>query len=259
MKRALRSAAALAFALGLALPGGAAAQELWLTASSGEAGPQVRVNFGSPRDRRVPSRPKLLSLVALTPDASANLLPEVTQSAPDVPPALVAALPSKPSRTLVAATYDSGYWVTLKDGASRNTSRLMEPDAETGRWTVRFAKAALGPEAPWQRVVGHVLEIVPLEVPGASAGAVRVRVLYRGRSLAGAALFYGDSAGDLDHRQPPVSVTDEAGVATVPIRQPGLQIITVRHAARPSLAPALADRDDYSATFAFRLDEATVN
>jgi nickel transport protein len=260
MQRAMRTAALLAALAGFLVPGGgAAAQELWLTTSSGEAGPQVRVNFGSPRERRVPSRPKLLSLVAITPDASANLLPEVKPSAPDVPPALVAPLPSKPARTLVAATYDSGYWVTLKDGAKRNTSRLMEPEAEAGRWTVRFAKAALGPEAPWQRVVGHVLEIVPLEVPSASAGAIRFRVLFRGRPLAGAAVFYADNSGDLGQRQPPASVTDEAGVATVPIRQPGMQIVSVSHAEDPSLAPALADRDDYSATFAFRLDEATVN
>ncbi len=124
---------------------------------------------------------------------------------------------------------------------------------------MRFAKAALGPEAPWQRVVGHILEIVPLEVPSASAGAIRFRVLFRGRPLAGAALFYADNSGDLGQRQPPASVTDEAGVATVPIRQAGLQIVSVDHAEHPSLAPALADRDDYSATFAFRLDEATVN
>jgi hypothetical protein len=33
-----------------------------------------------------------------------------------------------------------------------------------------------------------------------------------------------------------------------------MQIVSVSHAEDPSLAPALADRDDYSATFAFRLD-----
>ncbi|GJE01714.1 DUF4198 domain-containing protein [Methylobacterium isbiliense] len=251
---AVRAAAALALSL-LAAPAGA--HDLWLTLSSSEAGPQVRVNFGHARARLTPAKPKLLDLTAITPDETKDLAAALKPSPPDVPPALLAALPTRPGRTLVAASYDSGYWVRQKDGSGRNTSRRMRPDAEAARWSMKFAKAAFGPSAPWQRVVGHILEIVPLEVPGPTAGALRVRVLFRGAPLAGAALVTGEGA--MDAGQTPHYTTDQDGIATVPIRQAGAQLLTVTHAIVPSATPELADRDEYSATFAFRLDEAPVN
>ncbi|WP_407519429.1 DUF4198 domain-containing protein [Methylobacterium oryzisoli] len=252
----VRAAALAVLALSL-LAGPAGAHDLWLTLSSPEAGPQVRVNFGRARERLTPFRPKLLDLTAITPDETKDLVGALKPSPPDVPPALLAALPTRPGRTLVAASYDSGYWVRLKDGTGRNTSRRVLPDAEGARWSMKFAKAAFGPGAPWQRVVGHLLEIVPLEVPGPTAGALRVRVLFRGAPLAGAALMTGEGA--MDAGQTPHYTTDQDGVATVPIRQAGAQLITVTHDVAPSATPDLADRDEYSATFAFRLDEAPVN
>ncbi|ACA18814.1 putative ABC-type Co2+ transport system, periplasmic component [Methylobacterium sp. 4-46] len=237
----------------------ARAHDLWLTLSTPEAGPQVRVNFGSPRQRLAPAKPKVIDLQAITPDQTVSLVAPLTPSPPEVPPALVAALPTKAARTLLAATYDSGYWVTLMDGSGRNTSRRLVPDARDSRWAVRFAKAALGPAAPWSKVVGHTLEIVPLEVPAATAGAIRVRVLFRSEPLAGAVVNYGEGSADLDPAQAPRVLTDAEGVATVPIRKAGAQLITARHSVSPSATPDLADRDEYSATFAFRLDEQPVN
>ncbi|GJD47563.1 hypothetical protein OPKNFCMD_0271 [Methylobacterium crusticola] len=247
----------------LALAGrapGAAAHDLWLTLSNAEAGPQVRVNFGHPGQRRTPNLPKVLDLAAETPEGSTDLRPALKPAAADVPPALVAALPTKPARTLVAARYDAGYWVTLRDGGRRNASRRVAPDAREARWAMKFAKAAFGPAAPWQKVVGHTLEIVPLEVPAATAGAIRVRVLFRGAPLPGAALIYGE--GTTDHpgeSRLPVYTTDAEGVATVPIRKAGAQVVTVSQTVSPSATPMLADEDVYTASFAFRLDEPSVN
>ncbi|ACL60025.1 DUF4198 domain-containing protein [Methylobacterium nodulans] len=255
-----RTSLAVAAVMALAaLAAPARAHDLWLTLSTPEAGPQVRVNFGSPRERLTPAKPKLVALQAITPDETTTFVAALRPSPPDVPPALVAPLPSKASRTLVAATYDSGYWVTLTDGSGRNTSRRLVPDATASRWSVRFAKAALGPAAPWLKVVGHALEIVPLEIPAPTAGAIRVRVLFRGEPLAGASVVYGESGADLDPGQAPQVTADAEGIATVPIRKAGAQLLTVRHGVSPSATPDLADRDDYSATFAFRLDEASVN
>ncbi|WP_163980742.1 DUF4198 domain-containing protein, partial [Raoultella ornithinolytica] len=74
---------------------------------------------------------------------------------------------------LVVAAYDNGYWVRLADGSYRNASKRMLPQADKSLWSVKFAKAALGPSAPWDRVIGQTLEIVPLEAPAAASGKIR--------------------------------------------------------------------------------------
>jgi nickel transport protein len=133
------------------------------------------------------------------------------------------------------------------------------PDARTCRRTVKYAKAVFGPGAPWQRVVGHVLEIVPVEVPGPTAGAIRVKVLFRGAPLPGADLYYGDSGMESERAGVPAYTSDQDGIATVPIRKAGSQILTVSQTVSPSATPTLADEDLYTATFGFRLDEPSVN
>ncbi|KMO12704.1 DUF4198 domain-containing protein, partial [Methylobacterium platani] len=178
---------------------------------------------------------------------------------PEPPPALLAPLGTKPGRTLVAATYDAGYWTILRDGTRLNASRRLVPQARSGYWAVKYAKAAFGPGAPWLRVVGHTLEIVPVEVPGPTAGAIRVRVLFRGAPLPGADLYYGDSGMEPERAGAPAYTTDPDGIATVPIRKAGSQVLTVSQTVSPSATPTLADEDRYTATFAFRLDEPSVN
>ena len=171
----------------------------------------------------------------------------------------LAPLAGKPGRTLVAATYDGGYWTTLRDGTRLKASRRLVPDARSGQWSVKYAKAAFGPGAPWLRVIGHTLEIVPVEVPGPTAGAIRVRVLFRGAPLPGADLYYGDSGMEPERAGTPAYATDQDGIATVPIRKAGSQVLTVTQTVSPSATPTLADEDVYTATFAFRLDEPSVN
>jgi len=253
----LRTALAAALVLGASQPG--RAHELWLTLSTVESVPQVRVNYGHASKREAPGPAQLVELVALTQDGSANLRGSLRPAPPEVPPALLAPLSGKPGRTLVAATYDAGYWTTLRDGTRLNASRRLVPDAREGRWSVKYAKAAFGPGAPWLRVVGHTLEIVPVEIPGPTAGAIRVRVLFRGAPLPGADLYYGDSGMEPERGGVPAYTTDPDGIATVPIRKAGSQVLTVSQTVSPSATPTLADEDVYTATFAFRLDEPSVN
>ena len=249
----------LAAALVLGGPARAGAHELWLTLSTIDSVPQVRGNYGHASKRRAPSLPKLIELVALTQDGANGLRAGLKPAPPDVPPALLAPLGTKPGRTLVAATYDSGYWSTLRDGTTVNSSRRLVAEARESRWSVKYAKAAFGPGAPWLRVVGHTLEIVPVEVPGPTAGAIRVRVLFRGAPLPGADLYYGDSGMEPERAGLPAYATDQDGIATVPIRKAGSQVLTVSQTVSPSATPTLADEDVYTATFAFRLDEPSVN
>ncbi|MET7245537.1 DUF4198 domain-containing protein [Methylobacterium sp. EM32] len=257
MQPLLRTALAAALVLGASRPG--AAHELWLTLSTVDQVPQVRVNYGHASKREAPRAPQLIDLVALTQDGRTDLRAGLKPAPPDVPPALLAPLGTKPGRTLVAATYDAGYWTTLRDGTRLNASRRLVTEAREGRWSVKYAKAAFGPGAPWLRVVGHTLEIVPVEVPGPTAGAIRVRVLFRGAPLPGADLYYGDSGMEPERAGVPAYTTDPEGVATVPIRKAGSQVLTVTQTVSPSATPTLADEDVYTATFAFRLDEPSVN
>ncbi|TNC14265.1 DUF4198 domain-containing protein [Methylobacterium terricola] len=253
----LRTALAAGLVLGAAGPG--RAQELWLTLSTVESVPQVRVNYGHASKREAPALPQLVDLVALTQDGTTGLRGALKPAPPEVPPALLAPLGTKPGRTLVAATFDAGYWTILRDGTRLNASRRLVPQARSGFWSVKYAKAAFGPGAPWLRVVGHTLEIVPVEIPGPTAGAIRVRVLFRGAPLPGADLYYGDSGMEPERVGMPAYTTDPEGIATVPIRKAGSQVLTVTQSVSPSATPTLADEDVYTATFAFRLDEPSVN
>lgn len=257
MQPLLRTALAAALVLGASRPG--SAHELWLTLSTADQVPQVRVNYGHASKREAPRAPQLIELVALTQDGRTPLRAGLKPAPPDVPPALLAPLGTKPGRTLVAATYDAGYWTTLRDGTHLNASRRLVTEAREGRWSVKYAKAAFGPGAPWLQVVGHTLEIVPVEIPGPTAGAIRVRVLFRGAPLPGADLYYGDSGMEPERAGVPAYTTDPEGIATVPIRKAGSQVLTVSQTVSPSATPTLADEDIYTATFAFRLDEPSVN
>ncbi|GJE46562.1 hypothetical protein AEGHOMDF_5768 [Methylobacterium soli] len=120
---------------------------------------------------------------------------------------------------------------------------------------MKFAKVVLGPEAPWDRVLGQTLEIVPLEAPTRAAAALRVRVLFEGRPVAGAeiAVTSGEAA------EATRVTADAEGVAQVPLAQAGQQILAVGHRVKPSRTPALADADSYTASLAFTTAESRTN
>ena len=92
---------------------------------------------------------------------------------------------------LLATRYDNGYWVKTKDGLYRNATRRLVPDAAEGLWSSKFAKAVTGPGAPWQAVLGHDLELVPLSDPAevAPGQSLKLRVLFHGKPLAGGNLW----------------------------------------------------------------------
>lgn len=225
----------------------AAAHELWLT-PGGTGG--VHVHFGHPDEPSPPSAEKLVTLSAIGVGAKTELTAAPVAGAP----VLRAALPEGGS--LVAASYDNGYWVRLADGRYRNASKRLLPQGEKSQWSIKFAKATIGPDAPWDRIVGHSLEIVPLEAPDKAAGRLRVRVLFEGRPLAGAHVSAGDGrhagqAADLAGTR-----TDAEGIATVPLKPAGPQLLSVSRRVSPSQTPALADSDSYAATFGFTLVDA---
>jgi hypothetical protein len=90
-----------------------------------------------------------------------------------------------------------------------------------------------GPSAGWDRVLGHRLELVPLDDPfGTPIGrTLRVRVLFRGAPLAGARVgwqFPSDGDEPNGHAR-----TGADGVVHVPISRSGPMSLRLTHMTRP--------------------------
>ncbi|MCY1640996.1 DUF4198 domain-containing protein [Methylorubrum sp. SL192] len=233
----------------LALTAPAAAHDLWLD----PAGNGVQILYGHPHEPELPSAGKLMSLTAYEPSGAVALNAKL-QTGPM--PALKAA---HQGDALFAAAYDNGYWVRLPDGSYRNASKRMLPQADKSLWSVKFAKAVSGPTAPWEKVVGQPLEIVPLEAPAAASGQIRVRVLFEGRPLGGASVVATDGVNFKSEADQARATTDAQGVAVVPLRSAGPQVLGVAHRVTPSQTPTLADADSYGATFAFTVTDPKSN
>jgi nickel transport protein len=240
---------ALPAATALALAAPAAAHDLWLTPGPGG----VLLHYGHPHQPELPNAGKLASVIAYTPSGTIAL---AAKAEPGPAPTLRAALDGD---ALVAASYDNGYWVRLPDAGYRNVSKRMLPGAEKSTWSGKFAKAAIGPSAPWDRVVGQPLEIVPLEAPAAAKDRLRVRVLFEGRPLAGADVTATDGANVHGAADQARAATDAGGIAVVPLRAAGPQVLSVSHRVAPSQTPMLADADTYAATFAFTVSDPKTN
>ncbi len=228
----------------------ACAHDLWITRAGEGASAQIVVNYGHPGDRPPPLADKVLSLDAITPSSVKTLQPLLKPAV--IGGAHVAAAPFQAASALIAARYDNGFWSKLPDGSYRNVSRLMVPDAADTIWSSKYAKAIFGIGAPWDRVLGHPLEIVPLgDSSRLRVGEVlRVRVQFRGKPLANADVERGDGFTIRREDDVPKFRSDADGVSTIPLQQAGLMLLAVDHSVTPSSSPALADRDLYNATLA---------
>jgi uncharacterized GH25 family protein len=145
--------------------GSASAHDVWLTFTRAAASRRAIVNYGHPDDRPPAFADKVVDLQAVTTKGRMSLLTGLglkTEKGTTV-------VETKPfvddEHTLLAARYDNGFWIKLADGTYRNATRRLVPDAADSMWSVKFAKAVTGPDAPWDAVLGQGLEIVPLSDP----------------------------------------------------------------------------------------------
>jgi len=234
--------------------GTASAHDIWLTTMGPANARRVIVNYGHPNDRLPTAADKMLDLFAITREAKVSLLVGLTPGY--VNSALV--VRSRPiadgGHALLATRYDNGYWVKIADKLYRNVSKRMAPDALDSLWSAKFAKAVTGPGAPWDTVLGHELEIVPLADPAATriGESLRVRVLFRGQPLAGAEVERGDGVTPMKEEDIPRFKSDGDGIAAIPIVKAGPLVLAIDHRVAPSGTPELAAADLYNATFAFR-------
>jgi len=125
-------------------------------------------------------------------------------------------------------------------------------------WSVKFAKALTGPDAPWQNVLGHDLEIVPLSDPDkvTPGQALRLKVLFRGKPLSGADIERGDGVTPVPEKDIPRFATDADGIASVPIVRAGPHLLVIDYKVTPSATPDQAASDLFNATFWFSVAQA---
>jgi uncharacterized GH25 family protein len=241
-----------------AMTASASAHDVWLSLS-GEAGSRrAIVNYGHPDDRPPAFADKVVDLVAINSSGSVSLLKGIAQTTIKG----IAVAQTKPfaddGHTLLAARYDNGFWIKTAEGVSRNATRRLVPDAVDSLWSVKFAKALTGPDAPWDKVLGHGLEIVPLSDPVKTkpGQTLRLKVLFQGKPLSGGDVERGDGVTAVAEKDIPRFATYADGIASIPIVKAGQHLLVIDHRVSPSATPDQANTDRFNATLWFRVGQA---
>jgi nickel transport protein len=231
----------------------APAHDLWLAPVLEPTGTRVAVNYRHPGDRPPPAIDKVLDLASITADGETSIRDGLSAAIRDGAPVLVTGSVLTRAPALVTARYDNGFWVETRQGSYRNSSRLVYPDAKERLWSIKFGKTVTAPGAPWDKIVGHESEIVPLSDPAdvAPGNTLQILVLFRGTPLADAAVERGDGVTLMAETDIPKFHTDAAGVAAIPIVKAGPQLLAIDHKVVRSRAPQLAAHDLYNATLFF--------
>ena len=233
----------------------ASAHDIWITTTGNGETTRAVVNYGHPFDRSPPDAEKVLDLAAITAESKvsliAGLVPATWRGAP-----VIKSRPFNDNGHLLLATrYDNGYWVKISDKLYRNVNRRLVPDALDSLWSVKFAKTITGPGAPWDKMLGHELELLPLSDPAAvkPGGTLRVKVLFRGKPLLGVKVERGDGVTPMKEEGIPRFATNGDGIATIPINKPGPVLLALDYPVTPSATPELAATDLYNATLWFNV------
>lgn len=259
----------LAALLALALAPGAWAHDFWIDPSSFRPAPGqrviVRLRVGQHfKGDPVPRDPALLKRFAVLGETGAET------PVPGVPGSDPAGFITLTSPGLSTITYASGRAPVQLDAAKFETYLTEEGLEAVSAWRAkrgqtaapvkevfsRCAKAYLkvgGTSGPgYDRVLGLTLELVPEKdptalVPAASGSDLPVRLLYRGKPLAGA-LVTAFSRDKPDARI--TARTDAAGRARLRLDRPGDWLVKAVHMI-PAPADAGADWESFWASLTF--------
>ena len=250
--------AALSAAVIVATTGIASAHDVWLTLSGEAASRRVVVNYGHPDDRPPTMPDKILDLVAIAPDGVSSLLSGLARAQDHGVPVVESRPFADSGNLMLAARYDNGFWVKTADGLYRNATRRLVPDAVESLWSSKFAKALTGPDAPWQKTLGHDLEIVPLSDPDkAKPGqTLRLKVLFQGKPLSGVDVERGDGVTAVPEKDIPRFATDAEGIASIPLVKAGPHLLAIDYKVTPSATPDQANSDLFNATLWFSIPHA---
>ena len=167
-------------------------------------------------------------------------------------PLLLVDADSQPS--VVAAVLYNGIWSKTPEGEWVKKGRDEVPKATTSEKNFKYAVQIIGglngalPVLPEQ-----TLQIVPVEakLPADMGKPLKLRVLYRGKPVAGAKVLT-DYVNDPDARP---QVTPADGQVTINVRNQGLNVVAAIWDG-PSDEPTKADKMEHLATLSFVLPHA---
>jgi nickel transport protein len=228
--------------------GVASAHDIWITLAGPADARRAIINYGHPYDRPPTVADKIIDIFAITKNGQESLI-QGLRTTRDGEWLVVETKPfHDDGHTLIAVRYDNGYWIKTADGYRNATNREV-PDAVEGLWSVKFGKTLTGIETPWDKILGHELEIVPLSDPLTvkPGETLRLRVLFRGKPLPAGKIERGDGVTVVAEADIPRFTTDTDGVAEVPIVKSGPMQLVIDHEVSPSATPALARTDMYNA------------
>ncbi len=252
--------AAVALALSCALP--AVAHDIALLP---EPEGNLTVRYGHPGDWLPTDKERLLAVSILQAGAKPQLL-----VSPLIKNQLALTTLGKAvtngEAAIVATRYDNGLWVSTVgvDGkeAFHNTSKAMLPEGKNSLLSLKFAKGLFGKTddaTVYQLPVGHLLEVIPLQNPILKKPneTLEVLVRFKGKPLADAEVEITDDSvlttvGQAKYK------TDAQGVAKIPIKLAGLNVVSVdyKHPNNGSLGKAFqaipVSNVMMVATYAFR-------
>lgn len=141
-----------------------------------------------------------------------------------------ASLSPKGSPVVVAALYDSGYWLKTTDGWKKATKRegkekyTIVESLKSKQWCKNF----LGASDQCLKPVGQRFEVVPQKDPTAArvGDKLSIKVIFDGKPVEGA-IITTDGAHASDKKDQ--LKTDKDGLANVTVDKGGLQLIKASH------------------------------
>jgi len=141
-----------------------------------------------------------------------------------------ASLSTKESPAIVAALYDSGYWLKTTDGWKKATKRegkdkyTIVESIKSKQWCKSFLAASAESSKP----VGQRFELVPQKDPTTvrPGDKLAMRVIFDGNPVEGAIITTGGGHAS-DTKSP--HKTDKDGIASVSIEKSGPQMIKASH------------------------------
>lgn len=155
---------------------------------------------------------------------------------------------------VVAAVLDNGTWSKTPDGKWHKKGKDEVPTAVVSEHTWKYAVHLRAPlAAPLAPLPGQVLQVVPVdaELPKMINDPIRLRVLYKGKPVAGAKVLH-DWINDPDGAP---ALSDKDGYVTLKVRNQGLNVI-VAIVEGESDQPAKYNRVEHLASLSFVLAHA---
>jgi len=141
-----------------------------------------------------------------------------------------ATLAAKSEPVVVAALYDSGYWLKTTEGWKKTTKREAK-----GKYNIvealmskQYCKNVLAPCAESTKPLGQRFEVVPQKDPTAVKVGEKlpIKVVLDGKPVEGAIILTGGGHGS-ESKEP--LKTDKDGMAQAPIAKAGMQMVKAEH------------------------------